>query len=141
MPEPDNPDEHPQKSAEPDDFLARWAALEAQQRARGCQLLRDACDQLADLGVARVTIPYNGFGDSGTVEAPEAAGRDTTAIALPAPLAQALRDAVEWILPGGWEDNAGACGELILDVAERTVLRAHYWRVESSEYDEVSIKL
>jgi len=98
---------------------------------------------LQDAGIARVEIRFDGFGDSGAVE--ECACLDAAGAGIPCPdvtllegeadsvdrtgsrepqsLGQALEQltylALERHHPG-WEINDGACGELVIDVAEAT---------------------
>ena len=99
--------------------------------------------RLKEAGIARVEIRFDGCGDSGAVE--EFACLDATGAPMPCPdvtllegeagnsdgdasaelhsLGQALEQltylALERHHPG-WEINDGACGELVIDVAEAT---------------------
>jgi len=99
--------------------------------------------RLQDAGIARVEIRFDGCGDSGAVE--ECACLDAAGAGIPCPdvtllegeaysvdrtgsrepqsLGQALEQltylALERHHPG-WEINDGACGELVIDVAEAT---------------------
>lgn len=98
---------------------------------------------MQDAGIARVEIRFDGCGDSGAVE--ECACLDAAGAGIPCPevslmegeadsvdrtgsrepqsLGQALEQltylALERHHPG-WEINDGACGELVIDVAEAT---------------------
>lgn len=99
--------------------------------------------RLKEAGIARVEIRFDGCGDSGAVEecvcldaagvpipcpevslmAGESDSVDRTGSAEPQSLGQALEQltylALERHHPG-WEINDGACGELVIDVAEAT---------------------
>lgn len=98
---------------------------------------------MQEAGIARVEIRFDGCGDSGAVE--ECACLDAAGAGIPCPdvtllegeadsvdrtgsrepqsLGQALEQltylALERHHPG-WEINDGACGELVIDVAEAT---------------------
>jgi hypothetical protein len=103
---------------------------------RGRQVFAAACPRLAELGAATVRVAYDGYGDSGCVEGVDAFREDQQSVDLPADLDQALVDAAELLLPCGWENDQGAYGELVLDVARRTIVREHAWRIETVDRDE-----
>jgi len=124
-----------------DQLMTQWEQRQAAERAEVVRRLQADCDQLAALDVAKVNIPYNGYGDSGTVETPSAADANNQPVSLPGDLVRSLSGLAEALIPSGWENDAGAYGELIIDVAERSCRRAHHWRVETSEYDEEIIPL
>ena len=107
----------------------------AKQRDEARQTLKTLCGQLADLGVETVHIEYDGYGDSGTIEHVRAVAGEVE-IDLAANLTNELMTAAEMLLPDGWENNEGAFGVFVINVAERRVTREHNWRVESTEYEE-----
>ena len=37
---------------------------------------------------------------------------------------------------GGWEDNLGAYGDFVFDVAERSITLNYHERIETSEYTQ-----
>lgn len=121
------------------DSTPAWAANYEQQcerervEARG--VMAAALDALAKLGAAEARIAYDGYGDSGMVEGVSATGANGE-IELPGEIRNQLVTAAEFLLPDGWENNSGAFGELVLDVANRRLTREHNWRVEETEYDE-----
>ena len=100
---------------------------------------------LAAAGIRRVTIDYDGSGDSGQIDAVE--GWDANSQKIPLPLEPKLQlatddrdhtiernleSAVEDLawnylesLYGGWENNDGACGTFVFDVSARTITLEH----------------
>lgn len=98
---------------------------------------------LAAAGIHRVTVGYDGSGDSGQIDAIEAWDADDQRIPLPLepklPSANPrqtseknLESAVEDLawdyleqLYSGWENNDGACGTFVFDVLKRTVTLEH----------------
>ena len=125
------------------DFAVRQAERQMQVAEEIQQLKVAILPRLQDAGIARVEIRFDGCGDSGAVE--ECACLDAEGAAIPCPdvtllegeadsvdrtgsrepqsLGQALEQltylALERHHPG-WEINDGACGELVIDVAEAT---------------------
>lgn len=125
------------------DFAVRQAERQMQVAEEIQQLKVAILPRLREAGIARVEIRFDGCGDSGAVEecaCLDAAGAgipcpdvtllegeadsvDRTGSAEPQSLGQALEQltylALERHHPG-WEINDGACGELVIDVAEAT---------------------
>lgn len=125
------------------DFAVRQAERQMQVADEIQQLKVAILPRLQDAGIARVEIRFDGCGDSGAVE--ECACLDAAGAGIPCPdvtllegeadsvdrtgsrepqsLGQALEQltylALERHYPG-WEINDGACGELVIDVAEAT---------------------
>lgn len=125
------------------DFAVRQAERQTQVVEEIQQLKTAILPRLQAAGIARVEIRFDGCGDSGAVE--ECACLDAAGAAIPCPdvtfmegdvdsvdrngseqlqsLGQALEQltylALERHHPG-WEINDGACGELVIDVAEAT---------------------
>ncbi|NLR41731.1 DUF6878 family protein [Novosphingobium sp. ERW19] len=125
------------------DFAVRQAERQMQVADEIQQLKVAILPRLQDAGIARVEIRFDGCGDSGAVE--ECACLDAAGAGIPCPdvtllegeadsvdrtgsrepqsLGQALEQltylALERHHPG-WEINDGACGELVIDVAEAT---------------------
>ena len=123
------------------DFAARQAEREAQAHIEIQHLKRVVIPPLQTTGIARVEIRFDGYGDSGAVE--ECVCYDAAGAAVPCPdmpvqplraqsseapdaadpatLAAALESlaylALERHHPG-WENNDGAYGELVIEVAE-----------------------
>ncbi len=122
------------------DFLGEWEKQQKKQNAEARRTLRKACRQLVKLEVDIVTITYDGYGDSGTLEDPVALQNGKT-VELPAKLNQLLLEFAESFLPGGWEINDGACGEFVLNIKDRKFIREHSWRSTEYEYEEEEILL
>ena len=125
------------------DFAVRQAERQMQVAEEIQQLKVAILPRLQDAGIARVEIRFDGCGDSGAVE--ECACLDAAGAGIPCPdvtllegeadsvdrtgsrepqsLGQALEQltylALERHHPG-WEINDGACGELVIDMAEAT---------------------
>lgn len=125
------------------DFAVPQAERQMQVADEIQQLKVAILPRLQDAGIARVEIRFDGCGDSGAVE--ECACLDAAGAGIPCPdvtllegeadsvdrtgsrepqsLGQALEQltylALERHHPG-WEINDGACGELVIDVAEAT---------------------
>ena len=125
------------------DFAVRQAERAAQAQSEIQRLKAAIIDPLRNAEIARVEIRFDGCGDSGAVE--ECVCLDAAGAAIACPdvtlqeagahtadgagskelqsLGQALEQltylALERHHPG-WEINDGACGELVIDVAEAT---------------------
>ena len=101
-------------------------------------------DCLATSGIARIVVSFDGCGDSGQIESIEARNAAGGVVELPAmpmlvtfpiwghavpemrsmPLAEAIEHLAYDALSethGGWENDDGAYGEFVFDVAERTI--------------------
>ena len=122
------------------DFLREWEKQQEEQKASARKSLRRFCRQLVKLGVDTVTINYGGYGDSGTLEDPLAFQNDKP-VELPSKLNDLLLEFAESYLPGGWENNDGACGTFVLNIKERRFFREHCWRHTEYESDEEEILL
>lgn len=112
-------------------------------------------DNLASQGIVRVTVNFDGCGDSGQIEdiiAFDKHGQvELKGLVLPAPdsvpdgipeaeAAEPIEDAIESLAydlleseHGGWENNDGAYGEFTFDVATRKITLEHNERFTSSE--------
>jgi len=125
------------------DFAIRQAERKTEVAEEIQQLKAAILPRLQEAGIARVEIRFDGCSDSGAVE--ECACLDAAGAAIACPddtlqegeadkadgagsneqqsLGQALEQltylALERHHPG-WEINDGACGELVIDVAEAT---------------------
>lgn len=140
------------------DFMARHAAY--QQRAATLHTTNKAAlfAVLTAAGVTRVTVSFDGFGDSGQIEDIEAMAGETK-VSLPTspveilqtasydetidrreqPIAEAIETLVYSFLEethSGWENNEGAFGQVVFDVAADTITLEYNERFESSEYCE-----
>jgi hypothetical protein len=144
--------------------VAKW---EAEQRARTAAVdaLRptNAAALFAALAAARitsVTVGFDGYGDSGQIESIDARAGETqaelpeTSVTLltlgwretePSEASMPMREAIEHMAydclaqtHGGWENNEGAFGTFILDVADQTITLEFNQRFEGFESYEHS---
>jgi hypothetical protein len=115
-------------------WLEQYEQSCAEERRQALESLTGVLPQLQALGATSVVVPYNGYGDEGATEPPVAYAGETE-IPLPKELAKTITAAAQALLPEGYENNAGAFGELQLDVTERKVVRDHSWRIEEVECD------
>ena len=122
------------------DFLREWEKQHEEQKASARKSLRKFCQQLVKLGVDTVTINYDGYGDSGTLEDP-LAFQNGEPVELPSKLNDLLLEFAESYLPGGWENSDGACGTIVLNIKDRKFFREHCWRYTEYEHDEEEILL
>lgn len=90
--------------------------------------------ELAALGFTKVTITYAGSGDQGFIEdviiEPEIASSRT--------MERKLRELALPLLEehyGGWENETGASGEIVIHVDAGKTFLNHGWRVESTQYE------
>ena len=140
-----------------------WAQIETQHAARA-RLAEEVLpankaalfDVLAAAGVTSVLVAFDGSGDSGQIEDINATRNGEPAhlpvadveIATPVwdgseldrrtlPFADAIEGFAYALLEdthGGWENNEGAFGEFIFNVAERSIQLNYNERFETSEY-------
>ena len=85
--------------------------------------------RLAALGVARVEVEYNGYGDEGVIEGVTAFGADDAQAELPQEVADAIVKLVYETLPCGWEIDDGSYGLVEFDVRDWVVRYCHSRRV------------
>jgi hypothetical protein len=138
-------------AAPTDSFLSDYLVKEA-ARSRLAEQLRPVnktvlFDALAAAAIVAVVVRFDGYGDSGQIESVE--GRDALGeAALPEveielasptydgqdvgrrtlPLAAAIEELAYDLLEethAGWENNDGAYGDFVFDVAERTITLDH----------------
>jgi hypothetical protein len=127
------------------DFTARQAERAARTDAQLQRLKRGVIPPLRQAGIATVEVRFDGYGDSGAVEAilcldiarqalacPEVAlesipSGDPGAAGEASP--DSLREALEALAylalerhHPGWENNDGAGGELVIDVADASFM-------------------
>ena len=125
------------------EFAVRQAERDAREQIEIQHLKAVVIPPLRTAGIARVEVRFDGYGDSGAVE--ECACLDAAGAAIACPditlqggeadkadgagskETQTLGEALEQLTylalerhHPGWEINDGACGELVIDVAEAT---------------------
>ncbi len=158
----DTTDTAAQAAPTPTFDFAKW---EAEQRARNALLdtIRPKNKAaifavLTEADITTVTVEFDGYGDSGGIENVHAEA-DGSEIALPEgsvtlltlgwreseptektmPLDEAIEHMVYELLGqthGGWENNAGAFGNFVFDVAAETITLEFNMRFEDSEFFE-----
>jgi hypothetical protein len=142
------------------DSFAEYMAKDAAHQAR-CAALRPAnkavlLNALAAANIARVTVSFDGYGDSGQIESVDAVdiagapcelpGIDVTLHQAvwdqeePREQASPLPDAIECLVydllgttHGGWEINDGAFGSVVIDVPSGTIELECNLRFSASE--------
>jgi hypothetical protein len=142
------------------DSFAEYMAKDAAHQAR-CAALRPAnkavlLNALAAANIARVTVSFDGYGDSGQIESVDAVDIAAAACNLPGidvtlheavwdqeePRQQAspLPNAIERLayhllgsLHGGWEINEGSYGVVVFDVAAAIITLDMNTRFTASE--------
>ncbi len=83
--------------------------------------------QLAALGVHRITASFDGCGDSGQFDPQEV---EPERIEVDDGLQEELEDFLLEQLPGGWEINEGSFGRFVVDVSSGQVTVDAYYRTE-----------
>ena len=139
------------------------AALAAQREAEilphNKQILFNT---LAEMGIAIVTVDFDGYGDSGTFQEPAAFDSQNTMIAFPTVTitiktlvfdtgaieekAVGLRDFIDTLASGlldekhsGWEDGEGAYGQFQFSLADRTIKLEYSERYVDTHYHEYEL--
>lgn len=142
-----------------------FARFEAEQRARAeaADAIRPANKAalfaaLAEAGVTTVTVEFDGYGDSGQIESIDAKAREADAelpdahVTLatlgwrdpePTERTMTVHEAIEDMAydclaqtHGGWENNAGAFGTFVFDVAKKNIALEYNQRFEDYEFYE-----
>ena len=114
---------------------------------------------LADAGIHIVTVEFDGYGDSGQIEGVTAAGAGDQKIPLPSsrkvqlaspvpgnpPVEMTLQEAIETLAYDyleeshfGWENNDGAFGTFVFNIADRTITLEHnerYTEVDTTTHE------
>ena len=137
------------------DFMARVQAYEARATALYPANKASLMAALAAAGITSVVVTFEGYGDSGQIENLEVKSGDCLVDLPDAPVEIArteffcetvdrciepLREAIESVCylilearHGGWENNEGAHGEFVFDVAAGTVTLDFNYRIETTE--------
>jgi hypothetical protein len=137
------------------DFMERLRAYEARAAELYPENKANLLTALAAAGITQVTVTFDGYGDSGQIENVEVKAGDAF-VDLPDtpveiarteyfhedvnrrtnPLREALESVCYLILEakhGGWENNEGAYGEFLFDVAADSITLDFNYRIEASE--------
>ena len=136
----------------PDTLDAAAAARAAEQVARNKATLLNA---LALAGVTHIVVSFDGYGDSGQIEHIEARNGDDP-VPMPGAMIELLEtvsaqpetqpstvsievaaESLAWdVLEGthsGWENDQGAYGEIVFDVAANSITLDYNQRYEASD--------
>jgi hypothetical protein len=125
-----------------EDWLRRFHARQGRQRQHSERLAEYLAPALGFLGVVAVIVEFDGYGDSGDVQAPVFEWREDAEMEgevrdhLPQGLLPFIEEACRWALPSGWDDNAGSRGEWIIDVESGAPELELSWRHEEFDADE-----
>lgn len=114
-----------------DDWLDEYRSRKAKEERTARDCLRRACDVLARIGVRTVKLTYDGEDGSGS--AYHVAYEPEPPDGLRDELDEVLKEAAYWLLPPGWELDAGAFGALTLDLPARKAYRDHHQRIHFSQ--------
>ena len=139
------------------DWMTKYEEQRKERVARGKETLLRQCDELDKLGVSFVLMHYEGQGDSGAVESAAAytgqyegsgggdydcGGEQIAAVKLEGKFDEDLfiqaADQVTDTHPG-WENNAGAYGDVVLDVKNRKVTIYHNDRYEDVNFSSTEL--
>lgn len=102
---------------------------QATARAKAINALRRLCRPLTTAGIATVKAEYDGYGDSGGIEAVRFYDRRDQELPAPATIPTEQLDAnLGELLPDGFAIGEGGYGMLILDPAAARVEVEHYIR-------------
>ena len=115
-------------------------------------------DVLATVRIDTVEVTFNGYADEGQIDGAvtDGEGGDTDLRSINVEIARvepgnqivtrqtlSVKDAIEKLVYdlleqtySGWEDNQGAYGDFLFDVAERTITLNFNERIETSEYTQ-----
>jgi hypothetical protein len=148
-------DETPAPGFDPDEFMARYRAYQARAAELHAGNKATVLAVLRDAGISKVTVTFNGYGDSGQIDSIAVKAGDTDAelpdsaveIArasldseAPERLSEPLADAIETLCYAlleekhdGWENNEGAYGEFVFDIAADRIVLDFNYRIETSE--------
>jgi hypothetical protein len=138
-----------------DDFMSRLRAYEARAAELYPANKANLLAALAAAGITRVTVSFDGYGDSGQIENLEAkagealVGLPDTVVEIASteyfaeeihrraqPLPEAIESLCYLILEakhGGWENNEGAYGEFLFDVARDSITLDFNYRIEATD--------
>lgn len=139
-----------------EDYVKRARAYESRMAELHPVNKASLLTALAAAGITDVTVSFDGYGDSGQIEHVEAKAGDAivdfpdvsveiarAGFSSPEierriePLHEAVESLCYLILEakhGGWENNEGAYGEFVFDVAADSITFDFNYRIETTEY-------
>lgn len=145
------------------DFMARYLEADARRRSMAPQIVQRAVHALREAlvpgGITRITIRYDGYGDSGQIEditlyrSEDALSEDDAVFGLKIEvptyqqytdeleerqISGELREVLDYLAMdiidlqhGGWENEEGGYGEIRIDITAGDVEHAHNERIET----------
>lgn len=138
------------------DHSAEWARFEKASTEANRLNKTIVFEALSQAGITHVCVGFDGEGDQGQMEraSAQAHGNQVEFPAVKVSIREAgcrspelgsrevnLQEAVEHLCYGyleqqydGWENNEGAFGEFVLDVAARTITLEYYGRIVETDY-------
>lgn len=118
------------------DIMAQINKDRAARELETRQKIAEIAEELYTLGVSSVEAEYSGEGDSGDVNY-VAYKKINDKIKVPEDTASKLKDLIWALLPGGFENNDGGYGEVIIDTVNKKVRVEHHQRyVETTDSEE-----
>lgn len=143
----------------PDTQTVREHEFERLCESVRCENKAALFDVLAEADIGTVIVEFDGYGDSGQIQDVSAYVARDVILKLPARTIEiahaqpgsldivretlSVRDAIEHLAynvledtHGCWEDNLGAYGDFVFDVAERSITLNYHERIETSEYTQ-----
>jgi hypothetical protein len=118
-------------SSSGDDWYQKYQQQQEADHKHSQRLVEYVLPALRFLGVLRVEIKYDGYGDEG--ELTETVFAPMPATGLPEGLHRVIEHACELALPGGWEINEGSFGMWEIDVKKGEAHLEHEWREEEED--------
>lgn len=91
--------------------------------------------KLAEFGVTKLTISYSGSGDEGFIDSIDL---EPDEVVVPAELKEQISDLAEEFLyaeHGGWGDNDGATGTIVIDPVAVKIVNEHGWYFTDVNYE------
>ncbi len=101
----------------------KQSPLSPQEAAAKVAILAE-CDKLRAQGITFVAVHFDGYGDDGAAEDVKCYRSDSYAWQEHEPVeyeADHLQEHFETLVPWGYEDGCGGFGDVVLDVAARTI--------------------
>lgn len=116
-------------------YQVRWEREQA-EHTEGSR--KDAARLLRLKGIQKVLAVFSGSGDSGCIEEIEAFDKDGAVVELTDQEQDVLDLHFCLSLPGGWENNEGSDGELVMRAPRADVSGRVGWNVIRVEYENIS---
>jgi hypothetical protein len=119
--------------------LSEYYAEQKKKAETGKAFFLGLLPLLKEKGVAKMSVPYNGSGDSGEIDYPVFYDGESNIVVIAEFESQTAVDAGYDVMEaahGGWEINEGSFGEIVLYVESGKLMIENNVRYEESRYDE-----